>query len=90
VRARAGRERVSVALSQPFQDAIDAAAMACGAFGCDDYTNAFRWDDPVDAEGNPRDVAEQIAASLEATLPGIDAQATALRIKAARSGNTPA
>jgi hypothetical protein len=86
VRAREGRERVSVALSAPFQEAIDAAAMASGLLGSDEYTEAFRWGDIVEADGTPRDVAERVAAELETTLPGVDPRATAARIKASRSG----
>jgi hypothetical protein len=82
VRARAGRERFSVALSGRFQEAIDNAAMLAGLFGSDDYTNAFRWSDPIEAAGSPQAVAERIAAQIERETGDVDWRATGLRAKA--------
>lgn len=81
VRARAGRERVSVALSARFQEAIDAAAMAAGLFGSDDYTNAFFWSDPVEHPGTPAEAAAEVAARIEAETQSIDWRATAKSVK---------
>ena len=80
VRAREGRERASVPLSERFQEAIDNAAMACGLIGSDDYTNAFTWTEAVAAEGSPQEVAQRVAAKLE-TAGEIDWKATAERVK---------
>ena len=87
VRARAGRERASVALSARFQEAIDAAAMACGLIGSDDYTNAFSWGDPVDHAGSPEQAAAEIAARIEAETQSIDWRATANRVKSQSRGS---
>ena len=65
VRAGERRERVSVPLSQRFQEAIDAAAMAAGLSGSDDYTNAFTWGELQQRDGTPQEVATAVAAELE-------------------------
>ncbi len=82
VRARAGRERVSSALSERFQQAIDAAAMACGMAGSDDYTNQFAWGEAIEREGNPAEVAAAVCIEIEADTVEIDWQATAAAIRA--------
>ena len=84
VRAREGRARVSVALSARFQEAIDAAAMACGLIGSDDYTNAFSWGDPVEHAGTPEQAAAEAAARIEAETTTIDWRATAEKVKGTR------
>ena len=76
VRSGERRERVSVPLSARFQEAIDAAAMAAGLFGSDDYTNAFAWSDPQQREGTPRAVAEAVAAELEQQFDQVDVRTT--------------
>lgn len=83
VRAKGeGRERVGVALSQRFQEAIDNAAMAAGLIGQDAYTEAFRWSEPMFREGSAQEVAAAVAAELEAQYAEIDWRATARKIKA--------
>ena len=77
VRAGERRDRVSVALSQRFQEAIDAAAMAAGLFGSDDYTNAFTWSAPQQRDGTPQDVAQAVASELEQTFDQVDVKKTA-------------
>jgi hypothetical protein len=55
-----------VALSARFQEAIDAAAMASGLIGSDDYTNAFVWGEPMEHPGSPEQAAAEVAARIEA------------------------
>jgi hypothetical protein len=55
--------------------------MACGLVGSEEYTNAFVWSDPIEAEGTPQEVAANIAARLEAGTLEIDWRATAERAK---------
>jgi hypothetical protein len=72
------RERVSVQLSQRFQDAIDAAAMAAKLIGTDDYLGMFRWGEVLERAGTPQEVAAAVAAEIEAQYPGeIDWRSTA-------------
>jgi methionyl-tRNA formyltransferase len=70
-----------VALSDRFQEAIDAAAMACGLVGSDDYTNAFAWGDPVEHPGTPAEAAAAVAARIESETQSIDWRATAKKVK---------
>jgi hypothetical protein len=86
VRARAGRERFSIALSARFQEAIDSAAMLAGLYGSDDYTNGFTWSDPIDSEGTPQAVAERIAAEIETSTTVIDWRATARSAGSGKKG----
>ena len=82
VRAKgAGRDRVSVMLPQRFQEAIDNAAMSAGLIGSDEYSDAFRWSEPQEREGNAQEVATAVAAELEAQFPEIDWRATAARVR---------
>lgn len=82
VRAKGdGRERISAALSQRFQEAIDNAAMAAGLVGSDEYTDAFRWGDPIERDGSAADVAAAVVAEIETQFDSIDWRATAARIK---------
>ena len=81
VRAGERRERVSVPLSQRFQEAIDAAAMLAGMFGSDDYTNTFRWSDPMQRDGTPQEVANAVAAELETQFDQINVRTTADGVK---------
>ena len=72
------RERVSVQLSQRFQEAIDAAAMAAKLSGTDDYLAMFQWGELMERAGTPQEVAALVAAEIEAQYPGeIDWRATA-------------
>ena len=77
VRVRDGRERVSQALPNRFQDAIDNAAMAAGITGDDAYTEGFRWQEAGERPGAVDDIAAAVAAELEATYPWIDWRKTA-------------
>jgi hypothetical protein len=46
--------------------------MAAGLIGSDDYTNAFKWSDPAERDGSPQEVADAVAAELEARFEEID------------------
>lgn len=66
VRARDASNRASVPLSPRFQEAADRAAMLAGLTSSEDYSDQLRWGEPQEREGAARDVAEAIAAELEA------------------------
>ncbi len=85
VKANEGRNRVSVALAERFQEAVDAAAMVAGLVGSDAYTEQFRWSDAQERDGAPRAVADAVAAELEATYAEIDWRATAEALRSSRS-----
>jgi hypothetical protein len=66
VKARIGRERAAMQLSQRFQVGIDRAAMRAGLFNTDDYLGAWRTSEAQERDGEPMAVAEAVAAELEA------------------------
>jgi len=76
VRAKDAGGRVGAELPARFQEAIDQAAMAAGMIGSDDYTEAFRWGEPQERAGSAREVADALAAELDAQHPEIDWRAT--------------
>jgi hypothetical protein len=82
VRARDASGRASAALPARFQEAIDQAAMAAGLIGSDDYTEAFRWGGQQERAGGAREVADALAAELDAQHPVIDWRATVAGMKA--------
>jgi hypothetical protein len=65
VKVKSGRERSSRALTERFQEAIDAAAMRAGLIGTDDYLAEWRTLDAGERDGEPAAVAESVAAELE-------------------------
>ena len=68
VTAREGRRNTSkVELPQRFQDAIDRAAMLMGLTGTDAYLEQWRRDAWQDRPGAPEEVAQAVAAEVEAT-----------------------
>jgi hypothetical protein len=69
VRSRAGRQRISLPLSDRFQQAIDEAAMRAGKSGSDDYLEAWRTSEPFEREGGPEAAATALAAEIEAAYP---------------------
>jgi hypothetical protein len=82
VRAKGeGRERASAPLPDRFMQAIDAAAMAAGLTGSDDYTDAFEWSAPQEREGNAQSVASMVASEIDAECMTIDWRAVAETIK---------
>ena len=69
VKVKIGRERMSRALSDRFQVAIDEAAMRAGMAGADDYLAEWRTSDLRDKEGEAEAVATAIVAELETAFP---------------------
>ncbi len=67
VTAREGRRRVKVELPPRFQAAIDEAAMRLGLIGSDEYLRLWRRSEWMAREGSPEEVAQAVAAELEAT-----------------------
>jgi hypothetical protein len=68
VAAREGEETAKTPLPQRFQEAIDEAAMRLGESDADAYMAGWRRSEWTAAEGAPAEVAERIAAQLEADL----------------------
>lgn len=83
VRAKGtGRDRVSVQLSQRFQDAVDSAAMAAGLSSGDGYMGMFQWGEETTRDGDVATVAHTVAAETEAAYPdAINWRATVDAIK---------
>src|SRR5690554_3074738 len=81
VRARGEGGRAGVALPDRFQQAVDRAAMAAGLTGSDAYTEQFRWSEPEERPGTAQEVAEAVAAELDARYPQIDWRKTAEALK---------
>ena len=81
VRARGDGGRASAPLPERFQEAIDQAAMAAGLIGSDDYSTAFRWGETQEREGAAREVANAVAAEIDAQYPTIDWRATVASIR---------
>lgn len=81
VRAGGRRDRVSIELPQRFQVAVDAAAMAAAMTGTDAYLEGFRWGEPEERDGSPQEVAEAVAAEIDAEFPDIDWRKTANALK---------
>lgn len=81
VRARQGRTRVSVPLSDRFMETVDKVAMAAQITGGDSYIEGFVWSDPIEREGTPEEVAAAVAAEIEAEYETIAWRDTARRLK---------
>ena len=81
VRAKDAGGRASAALPARFQEAIDQAAMAAGMIGSDDYAEAFRWGEQQERAGSAREIADALAAELDAQHPVIDWRATVAALK---------
>jgi cvfA/B/C family virulence factor len=75
VEAFCGAERVRVALGGRFQALIDAAAMREGLAGTDAYLEGWRIGPVISRTGTPGEVAEAVAADLEARFDRIRAAA---------------
>ena len=69
VKIRGTEIRTARELSPRFQEAIDEAAMRTNLFGTDDYLAMWRMSKWQEREGEPRSLAESIAAELEAAFP---------------------
>ena len=60
-----GRRGAKAALPERFEQAIDRAAMRCGAAETDDYLSAFRKAAPYEKDGADADVAAEEAARID-------------------------
>ncbi|RME84760.1 MAG: hypothetical protein D6775_04615 [Caldilineae bacterium] len=65
VRAKEGRNRFSVPLSDRFMETVDKTAMAARITGSDAYMRGFKWSEAREREGTPEEVARAVAAELE-------------------------
>ena len=81
VRAKDAGGRAGAELPARFQEAIDQAAMAAGLIGSDEYTEAFRWGEQQERTGSAREVADALAAELDAQHPLIDWHATVAALR---------
>ena len=81
VRAKDAGGRASAVLPDRFQEAIDQAAMAAGLIGSDEYTEGFRWGEQHERAGSAREVADALAAELDAQHPLIDWRATVAALR---------
>jgi hypothetical protein len=77
VRAGGRRDRVSEALTDRFQEAVDAAAMRAKLTGSDAYTDGYQWGERLEREGTAEEVAMAVAAYLAAQFEEIDWRGTA-------------
>jgi hypothetical protein len=67
--ARRGDDVRKSLLASRFQVAIDEAAMRLGDTGSDDYLAGWRRSDWTAADGDPVEVADQVASQLEEAWP---------------------
>jgi cvfA/B/C family virulence factor len=75
VDAYCGAEHIKVPLGDRFQTLIDAAAMREGVVGTDAYLERWRVGPVISRAGTPREVADAVAADLEAQFDQIRAAA---------------
>ena len=61
-----GRRGAKAPLPERFEQAIDRAAMKCGAAETDAYLDGFRKADPYPVEGDQADIAAAEAARIDA------------------------
>jgi hypothetical protein len=65
---KAGRKAAKRQLPERFEQAIDRCAMKVGAKDSDAYLAEWRRGDPVEAEGDPEEIAAAEAARLDAAF----------------------
>lgn len=63
-----GRKTAKQPLSERFEQAIDRAAMKCGAKDADSYLAEWRRGESFEVEGNVQEILEHQLAQLEATF----------------------
>ena len=73
VEAFDGDQVARVPLSQRFQDLIDTVAVREGATATDAYLEGWGQGPDLDRSGDPRAVAEEVAAEIEARFPDLAA-----------------
>lgn len=66
VKAGSGRQTVRKELSARFAEAIDRAAMRCGAKDSDTYLSYWRTSEPRKIEGDVPQAVDELASRLEA------------------------
>lgn len=66
VRAKDAGDKVNVPLSPKFMEQIDRLAVQRGLQGSDDYLAQWRWSAEEERDGSAQEVAESVAAELEA------------------------
>jgi len=69
VEAREGTDAVTVTLSEKFQTLIDSVAMQLGLHDSDAYIDLWTREAPPERPGGAREVAEAVAAEIEARFP---------------------
>ncbi len=84
VRARDGSDRISLPLSERFQEAVDQAAMLAGLTGSEAYTDLLQWTEPQEKPGTANEVAHSVAAELESAFSTIDWRRTAAALRHGR------
>ena len=75
VEAQDAAESVTVELSERFQMLIDSVAMQRGLHGSDEYLDSWTRGEPEDRPGSAREVADAVAADLEARFAEFAARA---------------
>ena len=75
VEAHDGADSVTVELSERFQMLIDSVAMQRGLHGSDEYLDSWTRGEPQDRPGTAREVADAVAADLEARFAEVAARA---------------
>jgi len=66
VEAQDGADNVTLELSERFQMLIDSVAMQRGLHGSDEYLDSWVRGEPLERPGTAREVADAVAADLEA------------------------
>jgi hypothetical protein len=69
VEARDAADTVTVPLSEQFQTLIDSVAMQLGLHDSDAYIDQWTREAPQERAGDARQVAEAVAAEIEAKFP---------------------
>ena len=69
VEARDAQETVTVALSEKFQMLIDSVAMQLGLHDSEQYIELWTREAPREQPGTARQVADAVAAEIEARFP---------------------
>ena len=75
VEAQDGADSVTLELSERFQMLIDSVAMQRGLHGSDEYLDSWERGEPEDRPGSAREVADAVAADLEARFAEFAARA---------------
>ena len=70
-----GADSVTLELSERFQMLIDSVAMQHGLHGSDEYLDSWARGEPLERPGTAREVADAVAAELEARFPDFVARA---------------